>query len=107
MSNGDASSIDPEEQPSPSRNPVTARRLADWYKLMKRVDGVFEDLSKPSSSAKEKQQKAAETRVWSIVAAGLFSLGLSYTVFGGDDSQLVEKLGMFGMRPTVSGEPGE
>lgn len=84
-------------------------RLGDWYQLIERINGVFDSLNEPSSgSVREEQQKAAEIRLWSIVTGGVCSLGLSHTVFGGDDDGgLAEKLGKFGMRPTVDNEDGE
>lgn len=83
-------------------------RLSDWGALIVRIDGIFDSLCKPGTgSAKEEQMRAAETRLWSIVTGGVVSLGLCHTVFGGDDDRLAEKLGMFGLRLTVSNGDGE
>jgi hypothetical protein len=65
-------------------------RLSDWHALIGRIDGIFESLSKPGTgSAKEEQMRAAEIRLWSMIASGVLSLGLSQGVFGGDDEALV------------------
>jgi hypothetical protein len=68
-------------------------RLSDWSELIRRINGVFDGLSEPSSSSpKEEQQKAAETRLWSIVTGGALSLGLCQSVFNKNDGELAEKL---------------
>lgn len=83
-------------------------RLADWYALVGRINGVLDSLSEPSSSAKEEQMKARELRLWSLIARGVLSLGLSKTLFGGDDEQLAEKLAtLFRVRVTVSDGDGD
>jgi hypothetical protein len=57
---------------------------------------------------KEEDQRFVETRLWSIVAGGVLSLGLVETVFGGDDEQLAEKLEtFFGRCRTVSNGDGK
>lgn len=85
-------------------------RLADCGRLIGRIDGVFDSLSERSSSLKEEQQKAAETRIWSIVAGGVLRLGVCHVVFPGDDDQLAKAddiFTSFGLRLAVSNGDGE